>query len=223
MTTNRINSITLSAMLPRVFRGEEQSIAIRDSGIWLSEVTFSRPGMYLVSAESGTGKSSMCSFIYGDRTDFDGTLTIGDRDSATLSPEEWCSLRTRHIAYLPQELRLFPELSVIDNLQLKNRLTDRYSEAELTRMLTALEIEGKKHEPAGRLSVGQQQRVAIIRAIAMPFDFLLLDEPVSHLDSRNNDAAAALIAEAAHEEDAAVIATSVGNHINLAFTQTISL
>lgn len=223
MPINHIDSITLSAMLPRVFRGEESSEAISRSQIWLSEVTFTRPGLYLVSAESGTGKSSMCSFIYGDRTDFDGKLTIGGRDASTLSADEWCELRTRHLAYLPQEMRLFPELTVIDNLLLKNGLTDRYTEAELTRMLEELEIEGKKHEPAGRLSVGQQQRVAIIRAIAMPFDFLLLDEPVSHLDRRNNAAAAALIARAADEARAAVIATSVGNHITLPFTHTIAL
>lgn len=206
-----------------MFRGEELSEAIRGSQIWLSEVTFSRPGCYLVSAESGTGKSSMCSFIYGDRTDYQGTISIGDRDARDFTADEWCLLRTRHLAYLPQEMRLFHELSVIDNLMLKNGLTDRYSEAELTHMLEALEIDGKKHEPAGRLSVGQQQRVAIIRAISQPFDFLLLDEPVSHLDRRNNDAAAALIAEAAAQAEAAVIATSVGNHINLRFTERISL
>ncbi|MCM1337898.1 MAG: ATP-binding cassette domain-containing protein [Candidatus Amulumruptor caecigallinarius] len=219
----RINTITLTKSLPRVFRGEETSEAISRSQIWLTEVEFRRPGFYLVSAESGTGKSSMCSFIYGDRTDYDGTISFNGRDVATISTEEWCELRRSHLAYLPQEMRLFPELSVMDNLQLKNGLTDRYSEAELIRMLEALEIEGKRDEPAGRLSVGQQQRVAIIRAIAQPFDYLLLDEPVSHLDARNNDAAAGLIASAVLEAEGAVIATSVGNHINLPFTHTIAL
>ncbi len=73
------------------------------------------------------------------------------------------------------------------------------------------------------LSVGQQQRVAIIRALCQPFDFLLIDEPVSHLDARNNTIAATLIQEEAEANGATVIATSVGNKINLPVTSTLLL
>lgn len=98
---------------------------------------------------------------------------------------------------------------------IKNRLTDFRSGDEIRRMLSRLEIEGKAGERAGRLSVGQQQRAAIIRALCQPFDFILIDEPVSHLDARNNQAVASLIAEEAGRQGAAVIATSVGNKIRL--------
>ncbi len=77
--------------------------------------------------------------------------------------------------------------------------------------------------PAGQLSVGQQQRVAIVRALCQPFNFLLLDEPVSHLDERNNAAVARIIETEARENHAAVIATSVGNKIQLPFTTTVCL
>ncbi|MDE6169730.1 MAG: ABC transporter ATP-binding protein, partial [Duncaniella sp.] len=63
--------------------------------------------------------------------------------------------------------------------------------------------------------IGQQQRVAIVRALCQPFDFLLVDEPVSHLDARNNAAVASLIAEEASSRSAAIIATSVGNKLTL--------
>ncbi len=62
-----------------------------------------------------------------------------------------------------------------------------------------------------------------MRALCQPFDFLLIDEPVSHLDARNNDMVASLIAEEAQAQGAAVIATSVGNKINLAFQSVIKL
>ena len=82
-------------------------------------------------------------------------------------------------------------------------------------MLDRLEIAGKADQKASRLSVGQQQRVALVRAICQPFDFIILDEPVSHLDRRNNLIVADLIAEAAQSNNAAIITTSVGNPLLL--------
>ncbi len=90
-------------------------------------------------------------------------------------------------------------------------------------MLQRLEVDWKADSPAGRLSVGQQQRVAIIRALCQPFDFLLIDEPVSHLDARNNRTVAQLIEEEAAACSASVIATSVGNKITLADYQLLKL
>lgn len=210
-----MQDITISQALPRVFSGEESSARIVQSQVWLTDLTFSRPGLYLVSAESGTGKSSLCSYIYGDRTDYLGTITFDGEDIRSFGIDRWCGIRSRHIAYLAQDMRLFPELTVMENLLVKNRLTDRFSATELHDRLKRLEIDHKADEPAGRLSIGQMQRVAIVRALAQPFDFILLDEPVSHLDSRNNRAAAELIMEAADAQSAAVIATSVGNHLLL--------
>ena len=71
--------------------------------------------------------------------------------------------------------------------------------------------------------MGQQQRVAIIRALCQPYDFLLVDEPVSHLDARNNAAVAAMITEETAARDAAVIATSVGNKLSLAEYKLLKL
>lgn len=211
----RIDTITLATVLPRVFAGQEHEGHVAASEVWLRETVFTRPGRYMVEAESGTGKSSMCSFIYGSRRDFNGTILFNGRDTSTLSADEWCVIRRRHLALLPQELRLFPELTVMENILIKNRLTDRCSGSEIAAMLDLLGIAGKSREPAGRLSVGQQQRVALVRALCQPFDFLILDEPVSHLDVRNNATAAALVERVASANEAAVITTSVGNPLAL--------
>ena len=90
-------------------------------------------------------------------------------------------------------------------------------------MFEALEIDNRIDTPVGRLSIGQQQRVAIIRTLCQPFDFILLDEPVSHLDARNNDIAARLIADEAAAQGAAIIATSVGYDININFNYSLRL
>ncbi|WP_280121433.1 ATP-binding cassette domain-containing protein [Duncaniella muricolitica] len=209
-----IDRITLRKVLPRVFRGSESEPPVCHSEVWLREdVSFVRPSAYIVEAESGTGKSSLCSFVYGARTDYDGEILFDGEDVRGFSIERWCALRREALAYLPQEMRLFGELSVMDNIMVKNRLTSYRSESEVMGMLDRLELAHKAGEPAGRLSVGQQQRVAIVRALCQPFDFLLVDEPVSHLDVRNNATVASLIVEEATARQASVIVTSVGNKL----------
>ncbi len=211
-----IDRITLRKVLPRVFRGGESEPPVCHSEVWLREdVSFVRPSAYIVEAESGTGKSSLCSFVYGARTDYDGEILFDGEDVRGFSIERWCALRREALAYLPQEMRLFGELSVMDNIMVKNRLTSYRSESEVMGMLDRLELAHKAGEPAGRLSVGQQQRVAIVRALCQPFDFLLVDEPVSHLDVRNNATVASLIVEEATARQASVIVTSVGNKLSI--------
>lgn len=219
----RIETIELQAVLPAVFEGSEGEPPVSESGVWMREVTFRRGDVSIIEAESGTGKSSLCSYIYGNRRDYRGKILFNGRDTGGFTTKEWCELRRRHLALLPQEMRLFPELTVMENIELKNRLTGYKSEAEIRAMLDRLEIGAKAFSRAAHLSIGQQQRVAIVRALCQPFDFLLLDEPVSHLDLRNNDLAASLIAGEASSQGAAIIATSVGNPLNLDFNRHYSL
>ncbi len=218
-----INEISLSATLPHVFSGMEKQAPVCNSQIWLADVRFTRPAFYMIEAESGTGKSSLCSFIYGSRGDYRGTVAFDGRDVRSLTIDEWCRIRTHALAYLPQEMHLFPELTVEENILIKNRLTDCRSGQWIRQALERLEIPEKISSPAGLLSVGQQQRVAIIRALCQPFDFILIDEPVSHLDARNNSIVASLIEEEARANSAGVLATSVGNKINLPIETTLLL
>lgn len=215
-----MRQIEMRRALPRVFVSE----SIPQSDVWLAEsLTFEKGDFYLVEASSGGGKSSMCAYLFGARTDYEGEILFDGRDIRTLRIDDWLEIRRRHIAYLPQELSLFPELSARENIQLKNRLTGYASEKMIDNWLGALGVDSRADYPAGRLSIGQQQRVAIIRSICQPFDFLLLDEPVSHLDGGNNRIAAALVAEEARRQGAAVISTSVGNHILLEHTHRLRL
>ena len=220
---DKINTIELRDTLPCVFTGEEGVAPVSNSQVWLHDISLQRPDRYLVMAESGTGKSSLCSYIYGNRSDYRGTILFDGRDIRTLSVDDWCQVRRRHIALLPQEMRLFAELTVYENIIIKNRLTDRYSHAEIMELLAELEVDHKADQLAGRLSIGQQQRVAIVRALCQPFDFIILDEPVSHLDERNNAAVAALVTRVATANDAAIVATSVGNHLKLADPKVLHL
>lgn len=215
MEMQTIHTITLDKLLPYVFRGSEGEAPVKYSHVWLAELEFTRGNFYLIEAESGAGKSSLCSYMYGLRHDYEGEISFDGKNVSQFTIEQWCALRQRHLAYLPQEMHLFPELTALENVELKNRLTGWKNTKQIREMFERLGVADRADRPAGKLSVGQQQRVAVIRSLCQPFDFLLIDEPVSHLDDKSNAAVAQLVNEEATAQGAAVIATSVGNHIQL--------
>ena len=206
-----MESITLQQVLPDAFAGNPEP---PKSDLWLHDVTFRKGEYYLVEAASGTGKSSLCSFLYGARTDYAGRILFDAADCRTLSVAQWGELRRRSLSMLFQDLRLFGELTVAENLALKN---------ELTHFLTPDRIADKRDTPAGKLSFGQQQRVAFIRCLCQPFDFILLDEPVSHLDAANGEVLSALLLEGAQAQGAGVIVTSVGSRLRLPYHKIFTL
>ncbi|MDE6283030.1 MAG: ATP-binding cassette domain-containing protein [Muribaculaceae bacterium] len=207
-------TITLRNLLPAVFADERQCHA--DSDIWLRDtVEFMQSTHYLIKAASGKGKSSLCAYLYGDRTDYTGNITVNGIDVSNLSTDRLVDLRRKHIAYLPQDLGLFPTLTALENIRLKNNLTSHKTDDEIRGMLDTVGMAGLVDRPVAKLSLGQQQRVAIVRAMCQPFDILLLDEPVSHLDSNANLAVSRLIEKEASANNATLIVTSVGNDLAL--------
>ena len=216
---DRIGTITLENVLPSVFVGEN----IQKSGIWNCNVTFSRGEDYLVEAASGTGKSSLCAYLFGSRTDYEGEILFDSRNIKDFKIPGWQEIRRRHIAYLPQELSLFPELTALQNIRLKAELTGSVPNGQIEEWMHELGIDSRANYPVAKMSVGQQQRVAVIRAVCQPFDFILLDEPVSHLDEENNRIVARIVLEEARKQGASVIATSVGNQLMIPSPHIINL
>ena len=214
-----MEQITLNNTLPRVFAGHDGI----HSDVWLQDIHLERGKRYLISAESGTGKSSMCSYIYGYRQDYSGIIAFDGTDIRTMTVAQWCDARQRHIAYLPQDMRLFGVLTAMENVELKNRLTGFKSRDEIIKLFETMGIADKVDSLASKLSIGQQQRVAIIRTLCQPCAFILLDEPVSHLDDENNRIVANLITQEAARQGAGIIATSVGNHLKMDVDKVFNL
>lgn len=96
-------------------------------------------------------------------------------------------------------------------------------EKEILSFFEQLGIADKINVKAGKLSFGQQQRVAFIRALCQPFDFIFLDEPISHLDDDNSRIMGELIIAEAKAQGAGVIATSIGKHIELPYNHILQL
>ena len=219
-----IGCITLKKVIPDVFADGTARPLHDASDIWNRDFTFNRGEMYRIQAASGGGKSSLCAFIYGLRHDYHGSIEFDGKDIRNIKSDSLAATRTYNIAYLPQELALFPELTVVENIEIKNSLTNFKTPGQIKDMLGLLGLgEDVINRNVSTLSIGQQQRVAIIRSLCQPFDFLLLDEPVSHLDEKNNIAASNLIESEANIAGAAVITTSVGNHLLINPTKIVRL
>ena len=214
-----MKTIRLSGVLPQVFAGRGDL----KSEVWQRDVVFERGKIYLVEADSGMGKSTLCSYLIGYRNDFAGELLFDDRSSKTMSESEWAELRRRKVSYLFQELRLFPELTARENIDIKNRLTNHASSAQISEWFDRLGISDKQDELVAHMSFGQQQRVAMIRALAQPFDFLIADEPISHLDDMNGETMGQLMLEEAHRQGAAIIVTSIGKHMTMPWDRELKL
>lgn len=214
-----MNSIHFKYVIPQVFASREQ----QDSEIWQQDVVFEKGRLYLVEADSGKGKSTFCSYIQGYRNDFSGQLLFDDVDVKSLKVSDWVNIRERHISLLFQELRLFPELTAMENVEIKNKLTGFKPRAQIDEWFDMLGIGDKRDAKVGRMSFGQQQRVAMVRALVQPFDFILADEPISHLDDSNSAIMGKILMDEAHMQGAGVIITSIGKHMNLDYDQIIKL
>lgn len=214
-----MNSISFHYVIPQVFASREE----QNSEIWQQEVRFDKGRLYLVEAESGKGKSTFCSYILGYRNDYSGKILFDDTDTRQLRVSQWVDVRMRHVSTLFQELRLFPELTAFENVEIKNKLTGFKSREQIVEWFDMLGIADKLNAKVGRLSFGQQQRVALMRALVQPFDFLLADEPISHLDDNNGRIMGDIMMKEAHHQGAAVIITSIGKHIALDYDRVLKL
>ena len=188
-----MNTIHLQQVLPQVFADRDNLT----SDVWHQDIIFEKGKYYLIEAASGTGKSSLCSYLYGYRDDYQGIICFDGQNTRSLRRPAWTRLRRHSLSLLFQELRLFPELTALENVLLKNRL--------------------------GKLSFGQQQRVAFIRSLCQPMDFILLDEPISHLDETNAAVMAQLLAEEAGRQGTGILVTSIGKHLEIDYHSILKL
>lgn len=164
------------------------------SAIWNHTFEFLPTSFIKVMAPSGTGKTTLIHLLYGLRKDFIGKILFNNKNILDLSGNELAYNRQQHWSVIFQDLRLFANLSARENIELNRLLQEPYySTTIIDEMAAELGISHILHQPAYQCSYGEQQRIAIIRALVQPFTFLLMDEPFSHLDNANKKIAAALI------------------------------
>ena len=214
-----MNTIQFKYVIPQVFASREE----QNSDVWQQDITFEKEKVYLIEAESGKGKSTFCSYLIGYRHDYSGQVLFDDVDARSLKVADWTGIRQQPIRLLLQELRLFPELTAMENVLIKNNLTGYKSREEIINWFEMLGIPDKKDVKIGRMSFGQQQRVALIRSLVQPFDFLVADEPVSHLDDQNARIMGDILMQEVRRQGAGLIVTSIGKHMDLNYDKVVQL
>jgi putative ABC transport system ATP-binding protein len=139
-----------------------------------------------VMGPSGCGKSTLLHLLGGLDDPDEGTVVLGDADLSDLGVAARAVLRREKVGYVFQQYNLVAHLDVAANVELPQRLAGRSrreAKARTTELLDALGLADKRRALPGTLSGGEQQRVAIGRALANRPDLLLADEPTGALDS----------------------------------------
>ncbi len=215
-----METIKFNSVVPQVFSSRTEEL---NSDIWNTDATFQKGHLYLVEADSGKGKSTFCSYVVGYRHDYTGNVFFDNENTKKFKVRNWVDMRQHHVSHLFQELRLFPELTAYENVEIKNKITGFKSREQIVKWFDMLGIGDKLDAKIGRMSFGQQQRVAMIRALVQPFDFILADEPISHLDDNNSDIMAEIMMTEAKAQGAGVIITSIGKHMDLPYEKVFKL
>lgn len=194
-----------------------------EHSIWGSSFEINYKERTLLNAESGKGKTTFISLLFGLRSDYSGELYIQNQNSKDFSPDSWTKLRREVFSVVFQDLQLLPQLSLVDNLKLKHDLGSDISFEEVLSWIDYLGLSEKLEQSCGTLSFGQQQRVAIIRALQPKFQYLLLDEPFSHLDDKNTNLALDLILSRCSKLSTGCLLTTLGQTYDNQFDNMLYL
>ena len=178
---------------------------INGSQVWGKNIIIKKGEHLHIVAPSGTGKTSLIHFIYGLRKDYTGGICYDATNIHKLSTESFSSFRQNKISIIFQDLRLFEDQTARENLEIKRMLNPFHQPEIIDEMATRLGIETKLNQQVKTCSYGEKQRIAVIRSLMQPFEFLLLDEPYSHLDEVNRKKAMDLIYEECEKRSAAMI------------------
>ena len=194
---------------------------VESSAVWRNELKIESQSKVLFSAQSGMGKSTLLHILYGLRQDYSGEAKLEGKSLREFSLAEWEAIRRERISLQFQDLRLFPNLTARDNLNLLPRINP--SAPSVKEMTERLAMTPFLDQSLATLSQGQRQRMALVRALRKPFQLLMLDEPFSHLDEGNQLNACSLIEEVVRGNQAGLLVSSLGSTPPITFDQRIEL
>jgi len=196
----------------------------RNADVWNKAIQFKQGEYVKIKAPSGTGKTTFVHIIYKLRNDFEGDVLWDNKSLSSITANALAILRQQSLSIIFQDLRLFPNLTARENIEL-NRVLQQplYESNVIDTMADQLGIASILDQQASLCSYGEQQRIAIIRSLMQPFNWLIMDEPFSHLDKNNIDKATALIEAECKKRNAGFILTDLEDDEHFNYTKLLNL
>ncbi len=154
--------------------------------------------MVAIVGASGVGKSTLLHILGGLDRASEGRVSVGGAEITTLADADLVAFRNRQVGFVFQFHHLLPEFTALENAEMPLRIARApMGEGRLraTELLTRVGLAGRLTHRPGMLSGGEQQRVAVARALVMRPAILLADEPTGDLDEQTADALHALLKE----------------------------
>lgn len=180
--------------------------------------------MIFLLGPSGSGKSTLLELIAGILKPSRGDLVLNGQNISQLSLSQLDHFRAENIGYIFQSFNLIPFLSVLENIQLpflfQNKKID---EALLQKLIESLGLTAFVGRSVSQLSVGQQQRVAVARALLKRPQLVLADEPTSALDYDHREGFLKLLFELCRQEKMTVLFVSHDRSIEKLFDRSVNL
>ena len=137
---------------------------------------------------SGSGKTTLLHTISGLVTPSEGKIFVDGKNVAEMEAEELRRFRAEEIGYIFQKPLLLPYLNVEENIELSAKMSGKpYDRAEVKKLLEIVGLSGYEKRNPAKLSGGEAQRVAFLRAIIRKPSILLADEPTASLDRENGE------------------------------------
>ena len=157
---------------------------------------------------SGSGKTTFLNCIAGILRPDAGSVRLNGKDIAAVSEGQRDSIRAKNIGYIFQTFNLLQGYTCLENVLLGMSFGPGANRAHAREMLERVGLGARLEYRPGQLSVGQQQRVAVARALANQPKLVLADEPTGNLDPKNARAAIQLVREICEENGAALLLVS---------------
>lgn len=196
----------------------------RGQQLTFDDIEIQRGAHTLIIGASGCGKTTLLHLLAGLRKPTSGSISILDKEITSMSSSDIDKFRGSNIGMIFQVPHFLRSLDVINNITLAQTLAGQAAQANRVKNLLAdLNLEGKGNKKTNQLSLGEQQRVAILRAMINEPKIIFADEPTSALDDANTEQVIELLKTQADKYDATLIVVTHDQRLKDNFTNMISL
>lgn len=206
--------------LKKSFRGPD---GVRQAIIDLPRFELVENSQIALAGESGSGKTTLLNLIAGILSPDSGSIKLAGREIADLPEGERDRIRARNIGYIFQTFNLLPGYTCLENVLLGMSFGPGADRTFAEQLLKRVGLGDRLHHYPRQLSSGQQQRVAVARAVANRPKLVLADEPTGNLDHINAREALKLIREACRENGAALLLVSHDRETLAGFESVVQL